>query len=241
MNNALRIAVAAAVVLVIAYVGIRLLPSSGTGGPSSPTPTLVESTSPSSTPMVIEGDAILEAGTYVWRPLKGPDASIEFTLDVPAGWTSEGRALVPAAADSDNGGIFVLADAPHGLFSDPCNADGKPGNTDVTIGVTAEDLANAFAAQTAYEHSLPADVTLGGYSGKTMDLLMPITSCNEGRLFIWEGSDSSVYADPGHDFHLWILDVEGKRIVIFFQDSATTPDALKAEARAMVESIQIQP
>lgn len=253
MNNALRIAAVAVVVVVVAFIGIRLLPDSGTGGPASPTPTPTATATPISTPMsfpTLEGQ--LEAGTYVTNPFyedPEPYRSIGFTFTVPLGWRSvlaDAVVLGPVRQESDNppdGLAILFANVVDGLFSDPCNADYSNGATDVAVGSTVDDLASAFAAQTAYDSTTPTEVTLSGYSGKKMDLTMPsdvdFATCNEGGFFIWEGS---IYAQgPGNVWHLWILDVEGSRIVIFIQDFAGTPDADQAEAQAIVDSLQIQP
>ena len=46
---------------------------------------------------------------------------------------------------------------------------------------------------------------------------------------------------PGNRWHLWILDVDGLRVVILAQDFATTPAQDQAEMQAIVDSIEIQP
>jgi hypothetical protein len=130
---------------------------------------------------------------------------------------------------------------PTGLYSDPCNVNyGRP---DVSVGPTVDDLANALGEQTAYEATAPTEVTLGGYSGKRMDLQLPsdvdLTSCAAGGFFIWDGS---MYAQgPGNRWHLWILDVDGVRVVIMTEDFAATSADDKAELQGIVESIRIDP
>ena len=246
-SNFVRFGMAAVVVVLAVILGINFLSSPNVGNPE---PVATPTATPTSTPIPLPTtDQDLEAGTYVSHPFYSepePYSSIEFTFELPDGWRvfEGGAILTPVGAGfAPPDGIAILTAVPHGLFSDPCNADYSPGNTDVTTGTTAEDLANAFAAQTAYDSTAPTDVTLGRYSGKEMDLLMPtdvaFSSCNEGGFFIWDGS---IYAQgPGNVWHLWILDVEDERIVIFIQDFPGTPEALQAEARDIVESIQIQP
>ena len=46
---------------------------------------------------------------------------------------------------------------------------------------------------------------------------------------------------PGQRWHLWILDVNGIRVVIQAMDFAGTSAQHQAELRAIVDSIQIQP
>jgi hypothetical protein len=127
-----------------------------------------------------------------------------------------------------------------GLYRDPCDASGA---ADVSVGTTVADLANAFTEQSAYEATAPADVTLDGYSGKRLDLQLPSdldpATCNYDEFFVWEGSPFS--QGPANRWHLWILDVEGARVVIFTEDFAGTPPEDQAELQAIVDSIHIEP
>jgi hypothetical protein len=76
-----------------------------------------------------------------------------------------------------------------------------------------------------------------------MDLIMPsgadYTSCYGVGHPVWEGS---IYAQgPGNVWHLWILEVEGLRVVILAQDNPATSEQDKAELQAIVDTIQIEP
>ena len=85
----------------------------------------------------------------------------------------------------------------------------------------------------------PIDVTLDGYSGKYLDLQVPsdISKCEVYRP--WE---PGLFAQgPGHRWHLWILDVEGVRVVVESADYEGTTEEVQAELEAMVDSIQIEP
>ena len=112
--------------------------------------------------------------------------------------------------------------------------------TEVPIGPTVDDLANAFAAQTAYEASTPVDVTLGGYSGKRVELQLPsdVASCDNGEFYPWVGS---IYAQgPDNRWDVWILDVEGERIVVLGTYFPGTPAEDRAEQQAIIDSIVIE-
>ena len=57
------------------------------------------------------------------------------------------------------------------LNSDLCHwADPKG---EVNVGTTVDDLVAALVAQTKYEVSDPVDVSIGGYSGKRVDIVCP--------------------------------------------------------------------
>ena len=124
------------------------------------------------------------------------------------------------------------------LFSDPCRkVDARP---DIRVGPTASDFVNALAAHPLLDVSNPVRVTLGGYSGKYVDLQVPsdIADCTAGYR-PW----APVYHAPGpnHRWHIWSLDVDGVRVVVLSEDFAGTSPADLAELHAIIESIQIGP
>ena len=240
MNNIVKLSVAAAAVVVAALVGFNYLVAPNVGdtgiglGDATATPT--------SEPVMLP-DGPLEPGTYVTSPYRPPNDSIRFTLDVPDGWHADGGDLFLATGTEGPGGAAILFSTVTGLFSEPCSADYGGAGPDVTVGPSVDDLANAFAEQTAYETTMPTDVTLDGYSGKRIDLQLPSDieyadpSCSFGGYFIWDGS---IFAQgPDNRWHLWILDVDGTRVVILAQDFPTTAADDQAELIAIVESIQI--
>jgi hypothetical protein len=129
----------------------------------------------------------------------------------------------------------------NGLHSDPCH-DNAAGQEDVLVGPTVEDLAVALQDQSAYEASAPTAVELGGYTGLRMDLQLPsdidFATCDEGQFWVW---DAAPYAQgPGNEWHLWILDVEGVRVVVLVEDFATTPAEDRAAMQEVVDSMEIE-
>jgi hypothetical protein len=250
MNNSIvRFGVAAAAVVIVAIVGFSFLSRPNLGGDADSTPAPSSAQSPQALPIE---NIPLEPGTYVAQPfaeLVNPEAdeearAINVTLTVPDGWRSfGGGSVLPVEANSSEGpdGMSLGFGQVHGLYSDPCEAIGA---ADVAVGPTVEDLASALAEQTAYEVTSPTDVTLGGYSGKRMDLLLPsegeYEACITHRRFHpWEGS---IYAQGlGNRWHLWILDVDGVRVIVHSQDFEATPAQDQVELQAIVDSIRIEP
>ena len=253
MNNTAKIAVAAAAVVAVALLGIRFLLPSQNVGPPGPTPI------PTATPLAItEGE--LAAGTYTAHPFgdagggwgacpepSGPDcdptvaADISVTFTVPDGW-----AAFEPSDEAQN--VFWLADrhasAPDGasflimrgswLASDPC-AEEPP---DIPVGPSVDDFANALADHPLLDTTDPVDVTLDGYSGKYLDLQTPL----DFACAFYRPWDPGIYAQGlGQRWHLWILDVDGIRIVIHADDYAGTSAEHQAELQAIVDSIQIEP
>jgi hypothetical protein len=233
-NTTVRFGLAAAAVIVIALLGARLLPSN-IGDPSetaTPIPT------PSATPQAL-ANSPLNAGTVVAARL-GPSRSISATFTVPEGWEGfAGRCVLPRSGREVQGGMGIcFAEIESGLYSDPCHGTSGPG--DVLVGPTVDEFVNALEEQTAYEATAPTDVTLGGYSGKRIDLQLPsdVASCENG-FTPWDGS---IYAQgPNNKWRVWILDVDGERMILVSQNFAETSSADLAEQQAIVDSIQFQP
>jgi hypothetical protein len=242
LNTTSKLALGAAAVVVAALLGIGFLFPEGTniGGPG-PSLTPEPSLAPDPTPTDLRasvGEVPLEPGTYVSHPLAS-NPSLAVTFTVPDGWQAfSASSLVPLGDDSTEGpdGTALVFLETSGIYSDPCDSLGDP---DVDAGATAEDLANAFSAQSAYEASV-ADVTVAGYAGKQVELQLPSefdASCPRDEYFVFDGGPYAQGAD--NRWHLTILDVEGSRLVIFTQDFAGTPASDRAELQSIVDSIEI--
>ena len=181
------------------------------------------------------------------------DVSIGFTFTVPDGWTWNTSDHV------DDRGKHVQArdglvknatgrSAPQGmslqflrggwLFSDPCRkVDARP---DIRVGPTANDFANAIADHPLLDVTTPVPVTLGGHSGKYLDLQVP---SNTADCTVGYKPWAPIYyaAEPNHRWHIWSLDVDGVRVVVLSEDFAGTSPGDVAEMQAVIESIRIDP
>jgi hypothetical protein len=244
MNAFTRFALAAAAVVVVAVVGINLLPrQGGMGGPASPpsappSPTQSAAAAPTASGMALP-DGPLTPGTYVMVPCSAPpctisDESIRLTIDVPNGWSGVAPGTVWIDDNAAPGGAAIGVGFGGDLPRDPCVTKDL-----IDTGSTVEGFANAIATHPVLDATDPVDVSLGGYSGKYIDLHLPadLSSCKEFRP--WE---PGIYAQgPNHQWHLWILDVAGTRVVVVSMDYPGTSAQHRAELQAMVESIQIHP
>jgi hypothetical protein len=241
LNTSIRLAMTAAVVAVVVVVAVMFWPrSGGVAGPGpSPSPSATASLIPSPSPQRL-ANAPLQAGTVVATGL-GPSGSISATFTVPDRWEGfDGTCVLPLAGTEAPGGRGIcFLKVQDGLFSDPCH--GTSGRADVPVGPTVNELASALGAQPGYTATRPSDVTLGGYSGKQMDLHMPtdVASCDRGEFTPWGGS---IYAQgPDNRWRLWILDVGGDRLIVNATDFPATSEADRAEQQAIVDSIRFEP
>jgi hypothetical protein len=235
MNTYAKFAIAAAAVLVVAVVGYNLLP--GTGGfggkpTASPPPTVAPSPSPAATPGL---------KTVTITPFVGDDPeddSMVFTLDIPVDW-----ATISVEGNDPPGGAAVQMARGYSLYSEPCRpTDGiaVADDADVEVGPTAADFVTALDTHPLLDVTTPVDVTVGGYAGKYLVLSAPadISGCVRYRPI---GGDTPYAQGPAMRWHLWVLDVQGIRVVIEGFDFPGTSAQHQAELQAIVDSIQITP
>lgn len=248
MNKLVPAAVAAAAVLVVAVVGYNLLP--GVSGPGAPTtgptaqPTVAPSPSPAATPGL---------KTVTIRPFEdlqcappapsgcvedSRDDSMVFTVDIPVGWDS----ISVEGNDWPDGAALEFARG-FSLYSDPCRpTDGiaLADDADIEVGPTVAEFVTALDTHPLLDVTTPVDVTLAGYSGKYVVLSAPadISGCVRYRPI---GGDTIYAQGPAMRWHLWVLDVQGIRVVIEGFDFPGTSAQHQAELQSIVDSIQITP
>jgi hypothetical protein len=233
--NIWRIAAAAVIGLLIIGVGAVFLGRASPGGVGAPSATPTPTPTESATPLAIL-DGPLTPGRYAVS--RGyPEHPARFTFDVPEGWSGILGAvwLTDKESRPPHGATFGFGSG-GSLYSEPCGAPPPP---DIEVGPTVDDFANALADHPLLDVTDPVDVTLGGYAGKYVDLQIPsdISACPTSY-FPWE---PGIYAQgPGQRWHLWILDVDGVRVLVQSTDYAGTSAQDRAELEAMVDSLQIE-
>jgi hypothetical protein len=215
-------------------------------GVSAPTPALTpEPTTPSMSPTP-EPTASLVAHTV--RPCCTEDDprfdSMTFAIMAPPSWETlddDGVDLGvwPAGQGNDPpDGAFVGLYPGGNLFSDPCLTDEEAG-ADVPVGPTVDDLVTSLVDHPSLDVTAPVDVTLAGYSGMYLDLTIPddISECAR-----YTPMDHHIYAQgPGQRWHMWILDVNGTRVLVETNDYAGTSAGRLAQEQAIVDSLEIMP
>lgn len=221
-----------------------LVPGQDIGGPG-PTP------SPTPTPVTLRQGS-LAAGAYrVPSPFAGEawvpcpiattpectdptaDDSIGFTFTVPDGWSGAPFNSIWLASEANyapaGAGMIVLRGG--WLHSDPCVGDAT--DPDIAVGPTVDDFVTALADHPLLDVTDPVDVTLDGYSGKYVDLQVPpdLAGCATSY-YPWE---PGLYAQgPSHQWHLWVLDVDGVRVVVQSTDYPGTSPQDEAELQVML-------
>ena len=262
MNTYAKLFAAAAAVLVVAVVGYQLLPRSNdsvgppTAQPSpAATPSPTATSSPTETGVRLIVDGPLEAG--MWR--LSPFASGTMTIDatVPdGGWRGGVPNAISGPRGESNGpnGVVVAFLRAQTINSDPCHWDhdgnGSPSDDgDIVVGPTVDDLAEALAGSSVYEATTPVVATLGGFSGKRLELqLTPDPSgCDsndgsEDQYFVFGGRDGWFFAQGGANrWQITIVDVEGTRLIAVLISYEDTSAADLSAAEAILASVVITP
>ncbi len=218
--------------------------STGTSVPPQATPSVsaVASSSPTSYEEIEPGTA-LAAGTYVlhYASIGGaqqfPTLAITFT--VPDGWD---RVLIDGAVWGD--GMRVVFAVVDNLYVDPCEPN--LGLRDPAVGPSVDDLATALGTVPGWE-IIEADHDLYfGYPAVRLVLSGPadVTSCPQevARLVHTLGFPGFIEAVAGNERQeLWILEVNGARLVINAVSTPENPPADAAELQAILDSIHIEP
>lgn len=196
----------------------------------------------------------LTGGRYVFEAegltivATGPDGWVGYPS-----WAMDGPE--PLRADSPDG-IGITFTSARGLFSDPCHWDvagigqaDQPG--DVAVGPTVDDLVAALRANSFYSSSAATPVTIDGYAGQELELRLPeepdYATCDKddpddsgGHVFVFAGSGLYVQGQA-NIWHLYILDVEGTRLITVIMSYAGTPQADLDTAQNVIDTMDIRP
>jgi len=120
----------------------------------------------------------------------------------------------------------------------------------VKVGPTVVDLVAALGANTFYTSTAPKSVTIDRYTGKELEIQLPgdpYTKCDKddpsdpgGHEFVFSGP--GLYAQGrANRWHLYLLDVEGTRLIAVILSYAKTPQTDLELARHIIETLDINP
>jgi hypothetical protein len=246
MNSLAKFAIAAAAVVVVAVVGINLLPSKGgvgvqppSGSPSSsPSPTPNPSPSPTEAAFPSQGD--LAAGTYSMTR-----NGIRFSVTVPtSGWMSDQSFFISKTVGVTPQGASLLFwnTNPIGVFADPCTKKKAP-----PADPTAADLAAAVSTVPGVKLvSGPVDGTVGGRPAKQVVITVPedapcVAGVQEFHLWYAQPDGEERYISAlGATMRVWIIEVDGKLIWIDGETYKGAGPGPGQEIQQIIDSIQFE-
>lgn len=263
MKKALSAGTALAVVAALGVAGAFLARSalSTDAAPISPatTPDAAETTGAPERAqdiMAVGDFSPLETGTYYIDPDDDPTTPLRVEYEIAADGWAQWLGAAKFLDHPDGGHVGVSITTMTNVARHGCR-DQRP--LDPPVGPTVDDLADALAGVPPFRvTSPPADVTMHGYRGKHVELTVPdlpvertpegleFPTCEDRNLTSWFSPWDPVegffgHSGPGYTEEFWILDVEGTRLVIVAHTSPSAAPKDIAEARAIIDSIQIEP
>lgn len=250
MNTYAKLAAAAAAVALAALLGYTYLIAPNVGGPSlfadpTPEPTDAISPSPSSAAAPVDFSSLEAGGT----PLDPGPYRIDYASPVvvtitipdqpfggnPSAWYKAGFHWGPWHQSNEAALGFIDV---RQISANPCVGGFEPEDV---LGPTAEDLADAIEEMVGIDVAR-SDATVDGFPGFELEVTgsseRPAECVDEPMMWLTNQGDLFPMPNAGKTDRLWILDVDGERLVIA---AAADPDGLYAdELDQLIESIQIE-
>lgn len=240
MTTLSRLAIAAAVLVAVGVAWVNLGPVADVG-PPKPTPT--PTAAPSSTPVPVSGFMDLPAGRYAFDWSRTPGADGEpgptISITIPSeGWTSYDTFAADknyGPGDAGAGPSFVVWKITN-RYVDGCAPDAV---LSPAPGPGIDELLSALGNQPGITTGSATQVTVDGYSGKSIELTVTvdIATCI-GGFFPWL---EKFVQGNNERLRVYALDVEGFRLTFFLRiPEQTTPSDL-AELEGIIDSVDIEP
>lgn len=179
----------------------------------------------------------------VLLPDGGSIPVVQLTLLMPDGWSTYGNFAVLKNSSNPPNGMGVGFWSVINIYTDRCQWNGALLNP--PVGPTVDDLATALAEHWGSDATAPIDVMLDGFAGKEMVLTVPtdvdFSDCDSGQFRAWTTIvGERYYQGPGQSDQLWILDVDGVRLVIVAAYFPETSPEDRAELQQIIDSIDIE-
>ena len=226
------LALIACVPLVLGACSGSSMPSTGSG---------TSSATPAASPTPIE------TGTVGLHHVIGGGQYPGYELEVPTGWSAGDEFTIHPDPEVMGVSVWDVGEVPR----DPCRWKGSMSDP----GPTVDDLVAALVAQRYRHTSAPAPVTLGGAEGVHLRWTVPadwtvtgdadFEGCDDPGnghqdfvSWLGDGRGERYQQVPGQVDILWVLEVDGQRLVVDATYSPDSTDAEVAELLTVVESLR---
>jgi hypothetical protein len=244
MNTFAKVLVATVAVASVAFVGINLLPTSGSGPGAQPTPspssspTVAPSETPQPSPAFIPNSGPIAAGTYRVR-------NTPFQITMPSGWDANEGMDIRKNRDGPGELAFGFYRPDIRVYEDACANDVIPPLT----GPSIDDLLTTLRAQQNSDVTEPVDATVGNVAAQRIEVSVPdgldVSSCFETSLRIWTGTGGGNYFafafDPnGYQPHpVYLVQAPSGRAAFDYGHATGATGADVAELDAIVNSLTL--
>ena len=270
MNRFLSFGLGAAAVVVLAIlIGSRLLGSNvgGPGATPTPTPVPTGTSKPTATPGPTDAAGLPE-GSQVVVGSGYAGKGIIVTIPAPGWYRGPGYGTLAkgshGGADAPDGAALILFVGAHArlqqdlqqylyVYGHPCHwSTTRPASPATTL----DEALTALTSQASRDASVPVDVTVGGYAGKSIILHVPddavFSDCDQGefRTLIQafefgvvttplEDARPRYAQDPGQIDRLWVFEAGLSVVIIDATYYEGTPQSVVDELVAIVESARV--
>jgi hypothetical protein len=199
------------------------------------------------------GSEALSAGTYeldLDARGSGNERFPHITITVPDGWANIDGWALNSGEGTDHWVGVTFWDVDE-VFAHPCQWQGRR----IQPGPTVADLAKALAKQPLRDATEPVDIVVDGFQGMQLEWSVPagidFTTCDQDEsegdhLFrSWTAARDSWASDryqqgPGQVDRLWILDIDGERLVVDAMYMPSTEANDREELWQVMESIRFE-
>jgi hypothetical protein len=166
--------------------------------------------------------------------------ALRFSFQPPTGWGRRGNVLIvkdsfgPQNAEA----LIFWTNFPDGYIALPC--DYLQGLSD---RASPADLAHAVSVAPGTELVAgPSDVSVGGFTAKHVVLTVrEDVGCDPGFFYAWQDTRGGPFwagSNVGDTIRVWILDVDGTRVVIVAETTVDAGAELEREIQKIVDSIR---
>jgi hypothetical protein len=113
-----------------------------------------------------------------------------------------------------------------------------------TPGESVAELADALVAMPGRQATTPVPVTLGGYEGLYLEWSLPadldLATCDEETAVAWKGDFGRTRGHdiPGMIDRIWVLDVEGERILIDAISLPVEQEIIRQRVDEVIDSLR---
>lgn len=235
MNTITKYALGVAAAVLVAIIGFSVV-NGARGNVGSGDPTV----SPEPSISALSGQTQLAPGRYSIHS----GIARQVTASVPDGWSAVGDWGVrgPRGYEAPDG-MGLRFYTVGNLFNDPGSFAG--GVQDPPVGPTVDDLVEAIVAQEEWTSSSPTELTIGGFPAQHVRITIPDGAELDARdggsfyLFQDEGAGQIWGLAAGQMFDVYVVDVDGERLVLDAFHYPETSEADLAALEAVVDTIEI--
>ena len=130
------------------------------------------------------------------------------------------------------------------VFTDPCHPE--PGALVPAIGPAASDLVDRIVTRPGLAPTTKTVTTVGGLPATLLELRLngstTLGDCTNGKYELWELPLGAVNElRPGMSERVWVMDVEGQRLVVLAIDAGGASQAQQQAIQQLLDSIRFEP